>query len=120
MVYAVSIGQLARIQLEGAGRIGFGNSIDYLTADNNLRQFAELTGGAAFFPRTSQEFNAIYGRVNHELHSQYSLGYVPKNMKTDGKLRKLKVEVAKKDIDGDGKDDGLKARHKKGYFSPKK
>jgi VWFA-related protein len=120
MVYAVSMGQLARIYWEGTGRIGFGNSIDFLAADNNLRQFSEATGGVTFFPRVPQEYPGIYAKLIQDLHSQYSLGFVPKSPKNDGKLRKIKVEVEDQDLDKDGKRDGLRARHKKGYTSPKR
>ncbi|HEX4997916.1 MAG TPA: VWA domain-containing protein [Terriglobia bacterium] len=120
MVYAVSMGQLTRIRLEGTGRIGFGNSIDYLAADNNMRQFAEATGGVVFFPRVPQDYPGIYGKLIQDLHSQYSIGFVPKNLKKDGKLHKLRVEVEDQDLDRDGRLDGLTARHKKGYNAPKR
>lgn len=120
MVYAVSMGGLARIRLEGQGRIGFGNSIDFVAADNNLKQFSEATGGITFFPRVPQEYVGIFGKLVQDLHSQYSVGFVPKNPKYDGKLHKLKVEVVDQDLDKDGKLDGLKARHKKGYTPPKR
>jgi VWFA-related protein len=120
MVYAVGMGQLTRIRMEGQGRIRFGNSIDFIAADNNMRQFAEATGGVAFFPRVPQEYPGIYGKLIQDLHSQYSIGFVPKNAKNDGKLHKLKVEVVDQDLDKDGKLDGLKARNKKGYNAPKK
>jgi hypothetical protein len=57
--------------------------------------------------------------VSANLRNQYSLGFVPKVRKTDGKLRKIRVEVPNLDVNKDGKPDKLKVRHKKGYYSPK-
>jgi hypothetical protein len=84
-----------------------------------MRQFAEATGGVAFFPRVPQEYQGINTKLIQDLRSQYSIGFVPKNLKNDGKLHKFKIEVVDQDLDKDGKLDGLKARHKKGYIAPK-
>ena len=89
-----------------------------LEADNVMRSLAEATGGLSFFPRFSGEYPGIYETVNLDLRHQYTLGFVSTNPKSDGKLRKLRVEVIGTDIDHDGKPDKLKVRHKKGYYVP--
>ena len=117
MIYAVSIGQLYRLYTESQ-RSSFSN-IDFLAADNQLRSLAEGTGGEAFFPRFTNEYGDIYDKISKQLRTQYSLSFTPANLKKDGKFHKLRVEVADLDLNKDGKKDGLKARHKKGYYAPK-
>jgi VWFA-related protein len=117
MIYSVGMGQFARLYYERS----FSNldQITFLQADNVMRSFAEATGGAAWFPRFPGEYPNIYQMVSANLRNQYSIGFVPKVRKTDGKLRKLRVEVPNLDVNGDGKLDKLKVRHKKGYYAPK-
>jgi VWFA-related protein len=117
MIYSVGMGQFARLYLERY----YSNldQITFLQADNVMRSLAEATGGAAWFPRFPGEYPGIYEMVSASMRNQYSLGFVPKVRKTDGKLRKLRVEVPNLDVNSDGKPDKLKVRHKKGYYSPK-
>jgi len=117
MIYAVSMGQLFRTIYDG--RFDPIDQITLLQADNTLRSFAEASGGVAFFPRFVSEYPSIYETVSIHLRNQYNLGFAPKNLKKDGKFRKIKVEVAKLDVNKDGKLDDLKVRHKKGYYAPK-
>jgi VWFA-related protein len=117
MIFAVSMGQLYRLYTENY-RGSFGN-IDFLAADNQLRSLAEGTGGQAFYPRFPSEYPDIYDNISKQLRHQYSIAFVPTNVKKDGKFHKLKVEVPDLDLNKDGKKDGLKARHKKGYNAPK-
>jgi VWFA-related protein len=117
MIFAVSMGQLYRLYTEQY-RGSFGN-IDFLAADNQLRSLSEATGGQAFYPRFPTEYPDIYDNISKQLRHQYSIAFVPTNLKKDGKFHKLKVEVPDLDLNKDGKKDGLKARHKKGYYAPK-
>ncbi|PYS54468.1 MAG: hypothetical protein DMG13_08095 [Acidobacteria bacterium] len=117
MIYSVGMGQLARLYFES--RLYPEDSITFLQADNVMRSLAEATGGKAFFPRFVGEYPSIYEQVAANLRYQYSIGFVPKVRKTDGKLHKLRVEVANLDVNHDGKIDKLKVRHKKGYYAPK-
>ena len=117
MIYAVSMGQLYRLYTEN-NRSSMGN-IEFLQADNQLRSLTEATGGQAFYPRFGSEYNDIYDNISKQLRNQYSIAFAPANAKKDGKFHKLKVEVADLDLNKDGKKDGLKARHKKGYYAPK-
>jgi VWFA-related protein len=117
MIYAVSMGQLYRLYTEQY-RGSFAN-IDFLAADNQLRSLAEATGGQAFYPRFPTEYPDIYDNISKQLRHQYSIAFVPTNAKKDGKFHKLRVDVPDLDLNKDGKKDGLKARHKKGYYAPK-
>ncbi len=117
VIYSVGMGQLARMYMERY--FGPEDSITFIQADNIMRSLAEATGGAGFFPRFPAEYKSIYEIVSHQLRNQYSLGFIPKIRKNDGKLHKLRVEVPTLDVNRDGKPDKLKVRHKKGYYAPK-
>ena len=44
-----------------------------------LRQFAQETGGRAFFPSQIADLAGVYGQISDELSSQYTVGYTSKN-----------------------------------------
>jgi len=67
--------------------------MDYLQGDNEMRTFASLTGGRAYFPRFQAEMPEIFHDVIGDIRNQYNLAYHPTNPKLDGTYRKLKVEV---------------------------
>ena len=117
MIYAVSMGQLARLYFET--QLSSTNEITFLQADNVMRSLAEATGGAAWFPRFEGEYPGIYQLVSANLHNQYSLGFVPNERTTNGKFHKLRVEVPPLDLNHKGKPVKVKVRHKKGYYAPK-
>jgi VWFA-related protein len=99
--------------------------MDYLQADNEMRTFAALTGGRAYFPRFQAEFPEIFRDIGDDIRRAYSLAYSPTNNKLDGTYRKLKVQVVAPDggpfkvKDQKGKDvkfevvarDGYTAKH---------
>jgi Ca-activated chloride channel family protein len=74
-----------------------------------LQQIAEITGGQLFTPNTSKDLGLIYQKILDELSAQYVIGFVSDNLHRDGKFRKLKVDVRR---------DGLRVRHRMGYFAP--
>src|SRR6185295_7537723 len=117
VIYPASMGQLARLYYES--QLQPEVNIQFLQADNTLRSLADATGGVAFFPRFAGEYRGIYETVSTHMRNQYSIGFVPKNLKLDGKFHKLKVEVTSLDVNKDGKLDSLKARHRKGFYAPK-
>jgi VWFA-related protein len=118
MIYATGLGQYARLYYQS--QIGQAQEIEFLTGDNNIRGLAEGTGGVAFYPRFAAEYRDIYDRISKEMRNQYSIGFVPKSLKADGKFHKLRVEIEKMDLNHDGKLVNLTARHKKGYYAPGK
>ena len=117
MIYAASMGQLFRLYNER--NWGPSTNIELLAADNHLRSLAQATGGEAFYPRFAAEYSDIYDNISKQLRHQYSIAFVPTNVKKDGKFHKLRVEVVDLDLNKDGKKDGMKARAKKGYYAPK-
>ncbi len=76
----------------GMASMGIHN-IDYLQADNEMKTFAEMTGGRAYYPRFQAEFGEDFRDIGDDIRHQYSLAYSPTNTKLDGTYRKLKVQV---------------------------
>ena len=74
-----------------------------------LRQFAQETGGRAFFPSDVAELPGIYSQIAAELSSQYTVGYTSRNPKRDGAWRRIVVRVERP---------SAAARTKLGYFGP--
>lgn len=58
-----------------------------------LDELTSVTGGKAFYPTTDVEMDEIFERIALELRHQYSIGYVPRDFKQDGKWHKVKVKV---------------------------
>ena len=97
-IYSIAFpGEYAPLSARGTAARGF------------LYQLAALTGGEVFSPAASKDLPAIYDRILNDLSAQYVLGFVPDDPKTDGRYRRLKVEVSRK---------GLKLRHRAGYYAP--
>lgn len=74
-----------------------------------MRQFAQETGGRAFFPTQISELGGIYGQISDELSSQYTVGYTSRNPRRDGAWRRVVVRVDRPNAI---------ARTKLGYFAP--
>ena len=62
-------------------------------AQQALAQFAELTGGQAYFPKSIDEVEEICKRIAHDLRNNYTIGYNPSNKKLDGTWREVRVKV---------------------------
>ena len=98
-IYPVSVGWAEREWWESHGRAaphGMGipvGNMDYLQADNEMKTFASLTGGRAYFPRFEGELPGIFADIASDIRNQYSISYHPTNTKLDGTYRKLKVEL---------------------------
>lgn len=58
-----------------------------------LDELASVSGGKAFFPRSSAEMDDIFEQIALELRHQYSIGYKPDNFSNDGRWHKIKVKV---------------------------
>ena len=84
-------------------RMAFGQATYFLTA------LSRDTGGEVYFPSSVSELDGVYGRIAEELRSQYTLGYVSRNERRDGKWRRIVVRAS-------GRED-LRVRHKVGYYA---
>ncbi|MFY9842258.1 MAG: VWA domain-containing protein [Terriglobales bacterium] len=98
-IYPISVGFVVREYCE-VHHCGYTHGIgipvgrmDYLQADNQVRTFAQLTGGRAYFPRFQGELPEIFHAIAADIRNQYSISYHPTNTKLDGTYRKLKVEL---------------------------
>ena len=102
-IFPVSVGFIIREMYEargGAAPRGMGipiDRMDYLQADNEMRTFAAMTGGRAYFPRFEAELPELFADISNDIRNQYSLSYHPTNTKLDGTYRKLKVQVVAPD-----------------------
>ena len=96
-IYAISIGwqwrEMMESQMEMHGRMGGIQQLDWAQADNQLKTFAQLTGGRAYFPRFQGELPELFHDIATDIRNQYSISYHPTNTKLDGTYRKLKVEL---------------------------
>jgi VWFA-related protein len=101
-----------------------GGGLSYLQAQNQLKTFAEMTGGRAWFPRFDGEIPGIMSDVAGSLRNEYSLGYIPSSPKNDGKYRKIKVELVAPDggpltvLDQKGKKRKFQVYARQGYTAP--
>lgn len=74
--------------------------------DRGLRRLADETGGGYFELKKTDELAPTFTRVAQELHSQYTLGFVPATL--DGREHKLTVRV---------KTPGMTARARRTYVA---
>src|SRR5579872_7242944 len=102
-IFPISVGWIIRELYEAQGRAaphGMGipvSRMDYLQADNEMRTFAAMTGGRAYFPRFEAEYGEDFQDIGNDIRHQYSITYRPTNDKLDGTYRKLKVQVVAPD-----------------------
>ncbi len=115
-IFPISVGFIVREYCEthpggcyGAHGMGIPvSNMDYLQGDNEMRTFAAMTGGRAYFPRFEGELPELFGDISSDIRNQYTISYSPTNSKLDGTYRKLKVQV----VAPDG--GPLKVRNQKG------
>ena len=81
----------------------------YGDANNYLETLATRTGGMVFAAETFGNTEAAFAMIADELRNQYMIGFYPRNERRDGKYRKIKVEVKRKDI---------RVRARQGYRLP--
>jgi VWFA-related protein len=103
-IFTISTGGFVRELSSGGGPRG----MDLLQADNEMRTFAQMTGGMNFKPIFQGELPDVFGQINESIRNQYVLTYRPTNTKNDGSYRKVKVYL----VDNEGKP--LKMQDEKG------
>jgi VWFA-related protein len=128
-IFPISVGFMVREYCEthpGGCRNAHGmgipvSNMDYLQGDNEMRTFAAMTGGRAYFPRFQAEYGEDFQAIGDDIRHQYSLAYHPSNTKLDGTYRKLKVQVVAPDggqlkvKDQKGKDVKIEVVSRDGY-----
>ncbi|ADV82307.1 VWA domain-containing protein [Terriglobus saanensis] len=98
-IFAIGTGQLVRELADSRGRMGGIARMDYLQADNQMKTFAQMTGGQAYFPLFQGALPDVFSQINQSIRNQYVVSYRPSNIKQDGTYRKIKVEL----VDNEGK-----------------
>ncbi len=76
--------------------------------DKVLRQFADQTGGHAFFPYSVDDLAESFENIDTELRSQYFIAYSPASPPVNGQYRRIDVQTDRK---------GLIVRTRKGYYA---
>ncbi len=128
-IFPISVGFIVREfcethpgQCQGMHGVGIPvHEIDYLQGDNEMRTFAAMTGGRAYFPRFDAEYAEEFQSISGDIRHQYTLSYAPTNSKLDGTYRKLKVQVVAPDggplkvKDQKGKDVKIEVVAREGY-----
>jgi VWFA-related protein len=92
-IYAVGTGGAIRALCPNCFADRYGGEMDFLQADNQLKSFATMTGGRAYFPRFIGEMPEIFRDVAQTIRNQYLISYYPTNQSQDGTYRKIKVEL---------------------------
>ena len=99
--------------------------LTYLQAENQMKTFAQMSGGYAWFPQFDGELPGVMRDVTEFLRHQYTITYTPSNHAADGKYRKIKVELVAPDggpltvLDQKGKKQKWVVYAKEGYTAPK-
>jgi VWFA-related protein len=98
-IFTISTGGLLREMADAGGGMGSIRRMDYLQADNEMRTFAQMTGGMSFQPIFQGALPDIFSQINESIRNQYVLTYRPTDAKNDGTYRKVKVYL----VDSEGK-----------------
>src|SRR5215475_3611591 len=80
-------------------------------AHEGMTTLAKETGGVAFLPDKIEDLTRVFNQITAELQAQYMLGYYPSNEATDGKFRRITVQVPKRPE--------LRIRARNGYYAHK-
>jgi VWFA-related protein len=83
---------------------------DALVGEHALTTLSELTGGAAFVPRSMRRLNGRLADVQEVIRSRYMVSYKPAAFRRDGRYRPISVTAEK-----DGRQ--LRVYARKGYYA---
>lgn len=126
-IFTVGVGEQLFMWAEANAGMGggFGQQLNFIQAENQLKTFASMTGGRSWLPRFDGEIPEIMQDVAASLRNQYSMSYTPSNETLDGKYRKIKVELVAPDggpltvLDQRGKKVKFQVYARQGYTAPK-
>jgi VWFA-related protein len=107
-IFTISTGGLARELSDARGQMGGISRMNYLQADNQMRTFAQMTGGLSYQPLFQGALPDIFSDINDSIRNQYVLTYKPTNTNNDGSYRKVKIYL----VDNEGRP--LKMQDEKG------
>ncbi|MBZ5528266.1 MAG: VWA domain-containing protein [Acidobacteriia bacterium] len=124
-IFSVGVGKNKIEEWDARGMIRPETRLSFYQAENQLRSFAEITGGRSWFPQFDGEIPGIFQDLVASLRNQYNLVYTPTNRTRDGKFRKIKVELVAPDggpltvVDQKGKKQKFVVYARQGYYAPK-
>ncbi len=91
-IFSIATGALINEMAGGRGGMGGAiSNLNYLQAQNQLKTFADMTGGLYFAPLFQGALPDVFGQINDSIRNEYVLTYRPTNNKNDGSYRKVKV-----------------------------
>lgn len=74
-----------------------------------LDAVAEQSGGRSFYPEKIEDLSRYFRQIQHELHRQYQIAYLPSRDRREGGWRSIEVRIRDRD--------DLIARTRKGYYA---
>jgi len=98
-IFSIGTGALVNELADARGGMGSIGRLNVLQAQNQLKTFAQMTGGLYFDPMFQGALPDIFNQINASIRNQYVLTYKPTNTKNDGTFRKVKVLL----VDNEGK-----------------
>ena len=80
----------------------------YETARQQLDALAERTGGKVFKAASEDDLDGVYEQVANELRLLYGLSYAPRDTSSDGRFRKITVQISR---------EGAVVKSRRGYYA---
>jgi VWFA-related protein len=68
-----------------------GMTTENTVGGNRMKQFAEATGGKAYFPKSPAELSPLYATIAQALGTSYTIAYSPLKAPGDNKLRRIEI-----------------------------
>lgn len=97
-IFTIGTGALVRELADARGYMGPVTRLDYLQAENQMKTFAQMTGGMSFNPMFEGALPDIFSQINDSIRNEYVLTYRPTNNKNDGTYRRIQVKL----VDNEG------------------
>ena len=60
---------------------------------HELDQLTQPTGGAAYYPTSIDDVDALVGDLARQIRNQYTIAYAPANQALDGTYRRIRLEA---------------------------
>jgi len=84
-----------------------------LGGEHALIQISKDTGGKYYYAEGQQQLDEAFRKISDELRTQYLLAFYPSRKVSESPFRKIKVELNKKDPEGQA----YQVRHRAGYYT---
>jgi len=68
-------------------------SADAKDGRRGLDRLTQQSGGAAFYPSSVDEIDAVVADLARQIRNQYTIAYAPTNQRLDGTYRRIRVET---------------------------